>query len=370
LQIFRLELNNFRNYERQSLDLSPRRNVICGRNAQGKTNLLEAIYLLSHMSTPRTPRLSDVIREGEKECSIKGGVADDETGFNVRLIVESKSRTVELNGREIKPASRAKGLVKCVLFSPEDLYLVKGAADRRRKFLDETAEGVEPGLADRAGRFEHVLRQRNAIVREWELHGRRLEPMLVPWSEAMVEAGAHLVAFRRRAVMEMVPLVERAYERVSGSAAELQIEYAGSFEGDSTNVEIVKEEMKKALEESTKEERRARCTVVGPHRDDLDIRLGGREARYMASQGEQRTLSFCLRVAQKSLIQERSGKEPIMLLDDVLSELDGQRRQSVMEMVGEGSQSIITTAEKPHALEPGAEAVFLVRSGSVSVVST
>jgi DNA replication and repair protein RecF len=255
-----------------------------------------------------------------------------------------------------------------VMFSPDDLYLIKGDPARRREFLDETVEGIGPLAAKRVLQYKHVLRQRNAVLRSWEEHGAALSSVIEPWNDALARAGAAVVAQRVKMVPQMESYIDESYREIAGGGGAARVRYAGTFEVDSTDEEVVEGIMRRALERSESEEKRSRTTVVGPHRDDVEIRLGGREARFSVSQGEQRTLAFCLRVAQGRYLEGETGKTPVTLLDDVLSELDSDRRERVLELAGAASQAILTTTDAPDDLAGVKGKVFRVQQGKVTDV--
>lgn len=364
----RLELSNFRNYTKQEITFSEGRNVIIGRNAQGKSNLLEAVYFLSHLRSNRAPRLRELVMEGETTASIAGRVTDQGNVLNLKVEFGPAGRNTSVNGQRIESAAKASGILKCVLFSPDDLYLVKGDPQKRREMLDETIEELGPVPASTLQQYRHVLRQRNALLRKSEDHGSGFQAALEPWSEALAQAGA-AITLERLAVLEgMKQLLSETYKAISGEDKELSLEYMGKAVGEGSTLAEAAADLKAALERSGMAERRAKTTLVGPHRDDIEITLAGRKARYATSQGEQRTISFCLRVAQKRYLREKTGKVPILLLDDVLSELDEARRAKVLEVVGIESQAIITTTELPDRMERSSETVFMVEDGKVTVV--
>lgn len=367
--ITKLELVNYRNYSYQDIEFSPDRNIIYGRNAQGKSNLLEAVYFLSHLKSKRTSRQSDLVKEGEKESMVRGFFEGAESGIKIKVSLGRKGREVEVNGRRSESAVKVKGLVKCVLFTPDDLYMVRADPSRRREFLEETAEEKGPIDAEAIHRYRHALKQRNAILRSWDGMGSRLEALLGPWDVELVKWGAKVVNARVEMVGWMENVVSEIYGEASGDSAEVIFRYDGSFENNGElSVEETAETMSEALKRSISEEKKARCTLVGPHRDDVEIRLGGREARFAASQGEQRTMAFSMRLAQRRFIEEVTGEKPVMLLDDVLSELDEGRREKVVRIAGEGSQAIITTADYEGVRDRKGATVYRVDGGEIRVV--
>jgi DNA replication and repair protein RecF len=329
LQINRLELFNFRNYPHEDVEFSPRENIVVGMNAQGKTNLLEAIYLLSHLKSPRTPRTTDLVRDGEPMASVKGLIEDGADRMVLKLVFGESGKTIEVNGRKQEKTSRVIGLFKCVLFTPDDLYLVRGEPARRRTYLDEIMEVLGKAAPEGLQKYRHLLKQRNALLKRWESYGAGLNKMLEPWDREMARAGSRIVVERDGIVEKVGEAVKETYSFIAEEKATVQIEYRGTFplEGNDPAGEMIK-----ALKKEREREKRYRTTMVGPHRDEVEIRIGGREARYSASQGEQRAIAFCLRFAQAKIIEEKTGRRPAMLLDDVLSELDGSRAGRVLEL--------------------------------------
>jgi DNA replication and repair protein RecF len=363
-----IELNNFRNYAHQELEFSPENNVVFGRNAQGKSNLLEAVYFLSHLRSNRAPRMRDLVLEGQERASVRGSIIDGEAKLNIHVSFSRQGKRAEVNGQKAESASRVKGLLKCVMFAPDDLYIIKGDPARRREFLDETLEGMGPLAARRILQYKHVLRQRNAVLRSWRVSGSAAASAIEPWDDALAKAGASVVAARAGMVPLMQENIEEAYRTIAGEESVVRVRYAGTFEVSSLDEAAIEMQMRRALEMSQEEERRAGTTVVGPHRDDVEISLGGREARFSASQGEQRTLAFCLRVAQGRYLEQETGRKPVTLLDDVLSELDRERRARVLELAGAGGQAILTTTDAPEDLDGVKGKVFRVQQGKVTGV--
>ncbi len=364
----RLELLNFRNYKQQQVEFSPEKNIIVGRNAQGKTNLLEAFYFLSHLKSNRAPRMRELVTEGLEEASVRGLIMDGEFRLNMHVSFGRRGRSVDVNGQKLESAARAKGLVKCVMFSPDDLYVIKGDPARRREFLDETMEELGPVAAKTVLHYKHVLRQRNAVLRSWEEHGTSLNKVIEPWDDALARAGAEIVAERIDMVEKMARYAGGVYEEIAGESHGVAITYNGTFEPTGPQKAQIASSMREELDAARSKEKRTRTTVVGPHRDDVELRLDGREAKSSASQGEQRTLAFCLRVAQKRYLEDETGKVPITLLDDVLSELDRERRAGVLRVAGAGSQAIITTTDLLEDFEALGARVFRVERGTVESV--
>lgn len=363
----RLELFNFRNYGRLDVELPPGVNLVIGRNAQGKTNLLEAIYFLSHLRSKRAQRMREVVLEGEESASARAVIVDEGRRITLNVGLGAAGRTVELNGRRVEQAARATGVMKCVMFEPGDLYLVKGEPSMRREFLDETMEELGYAGAHTVVQYRHLLRQRNAVLKRWEEYGRDFTRVLEPWSEKLAEYGGSIISERLKTVGMMSAFVEDIYREVSGSSRNITFRYQCTVETGAKTQEEAALAMREALEKSLAEDKRSRKTTIGPHRDEVEIKIDGREARYQASQGEQRTLAFAMRFAQKEQARKISGKEPVLLLDDVLSELDEKRRGKVLEMAGNCEQSVITATEIPAEAREAAGGSFVVEGGKITV---
>lgn len=363
----RLELIDFRNYENLRVESSPRRNLVVGRNAQGKSNLLEAIYFLSYLRSKRAARFTDLVREGAEKASVHGLIIGDGSETRVKVTFGRGVRSAEVNGRKVESGARAKGILKCVSFDPDDLYIVKGEPGRRREFMDETIGALGPVDAGALNDYRHVLRQRNAVLRGWEEYGAGLTDAIEPWNQALVTAGAKIIASRLEMLRTLGEVLERQYKEISGDEKSVELRYLGTFSVESASKDEISERMRRALDSAFGEEKRGRSTRVGPHRDDVEIRLGGRESRFKASQGEQRTLAVCMRLAQKEHIERVTGQTPVVVLDDVLSELDEDRRGRVLEAAGGGSQAIITATDVPEDIRKSSGKSFVVDKGMIDV---
>jgi DNA replication and repair protein RecF len=335
LRLVSLTLRNYRNYARLQLELGPQLNVFLGRNAQGKTNLLESVAILALSSSPRARREADLI----------GPLAEDAL---VEAVAERGGRRVELSlrvsrdGERTGKAIRVDGLprravdlpgeVQATLFWPEDLGLVKGGADHRRRFLNEMLVQIVRGYGRTLTRYRRVLDQRNHLLRRIT-GGLESQDSLAVWDEELIALGSVLVEARSTAVTELAPLAAANHAAICGGE-ELSVSYTGPG-GD----------LAAALRGALGEDLRRGVTSVGPHRDDLEIVIQGTDARSFGSQGQQRSAVVSLKLAESDLIEARSGERPILLLDDVLSELDPGRREALLARVGEAGQVIVTSVE-------------------------
>ena len=310
-------------------------NVFIGANGQGKTNLLEAVAMLALSSSPRARRETELVGPvgpGSRiEADIETGGLQVELSITLNVEGERARRTIEVDGVR-KRAFDLPGRFRVTLFWPDDLGLVKGSPELRRRFLNHMLVQVEPGYARALAGLRRVLEQRNSLLKRIA-GGEGGEDMLGAWNQELVSIGQHVVAARARAVAELQPEAARCHAQIA-AGERLEIRYEGPPEN-----------LAEAVNKSLGEDLRRGTTSVGPHRDDLAILLDGEDARAYGSQGQQRTAVVSLKLAESVLIERRTGERPVLLLDDVLSELDGERRAALLREVAWGGQVIITSVE-------------------------
>ncbi len=335
MRLLSLALRNFRNYARLDLEPGPHLNVFLGRNGQGKTNLLESIAILALSSSPRARRDLELIGPLASEARIDALVEAGGRRIEVRVSVREEAgrtrRRIEVGGLARRPVE-LPGLFRVSLFWPDDLSLVKAGPEHRRRLLNQLLVQIEPGYAAVIARYARVLEQRNTLLKQIAAGTAGTETLDV-WDEELVELGGVIGSARAAAVVE---LAERAAEHHAsiGQGERLELSYMGS------PVTLLA-----AVRESRQLDIRRGVTTVGPHRDDVAILLGGREARAFASQGQQRTAVVSIKLAEADVIERRTGEPPVLLLDDVLSELDGVRRAALVERVAQAGQVVLTSAE-------------------------
>ncbi len=309
--------------------------MFIGPNGQGKTNLLEAVAMLALSSSPRARRESELVGPVGPGARID---ADIETGGLKREIVislamegERARRTIEVDGVRRRTFD-LPGTFRIALFWPDDLGLVKGGPDLRRRFLNQMLVQVVPGYARALAGLRRVLEQRNSLLKRIA-GGEGGEDTLESWDAELVKVSEQIVDARAKAVAQLEPEAARSHGHIAGGEG-LEIRYLGPPEN-----------LAAAVHNSLAEDLRRGTTSVGPHRDDLLVLLDGQEARSFASQGQQRTAVVSLKLAEAKLIEARTGERPVLLLDDVLSELDSERRGALLAEVAAGGQVIITSVE-------------------------
>jgi DNA replication and repair protein RecF len=381
LFVQQLALEDFRNYERAALQLDPGLNLLVGRNAQGKTNLLEAIYLLSGLGSPRSTDAA-LIREGTERALIHGSVVRGSRTLEIDMEFRSGRGARALVNKTAVPGTRELSeITTCVFFGPDELSLIKGSPEGRRRFLDDVVVKLRPARFGMRREWDRVLKQRNALLRSWPRSGEpssALETLEV-WDDAFARAGAALVAARLEALGALLPFCRKRYEAIAGGGR-IEISYVSSWLSeelvldslDRAEVEIdaLQDALTTRLQELRQREIERGQSLSGPQRDDLLVRLASpgetvRDARSFGSQGEQRTGALALKLAEFDLLCDDLAQTPILLLDDVFSELDPARRSWLSDAVRDMGQAILTSAE-PGAVESAtANTVHEVVSGEV-----
>ena len=354
----RLQLRNHRNYAHLDLAPGPGVNVFIGANGQGKTNLLEAVAMLALSSSPRARRDIEVVGPVAPatriEAEVESGGSLVELAIALSIEGDRARRVIDVDGAR-RRAFDLPGHFRVTLFWPDDLGLVKAGPDLRRRFLNQMLVQVEPGYARALAGLKRVLEQRNSLLKRIAA-GEGGGDVLEAWDEELIRISGEVSAARSRAVQELEPEAARCHSEIA-PGERLEIEYQGP-----------PAEMARAVQNSLAEDLRRGSTSIGPHRDDLKVFLDGREARAYGSQGQQRTAVVSLKLAESAIVARRTGERPVLLLDDVLSELDGERRAALLRQVAGQGQVIITSVEAgpfPPELIAGAR-VWSVVGGEIS----
>jgi DNA replication and repair protein RecF len=362
-----LHVRDFRNLAEVALEPSPRATVLLGENGQGKTNLLEAIYVLTTLKPLRAVRLAELVRFGAAQGTVAGDFDGPGGLRRVAVQVAPGGRTAFLDG---KPQETLDGYFEglaAVCFSPDDLLLVKAGPDGRRRFLDRAAFNRWPAVLGEAREYVRALRARNAAIR-----GGSAE-VEASFREPLVRCGARLLVRRRDLVAELGPRLAAAFAEISGPAAPaagLAYRAAGGVRLEGTEPELAGR-LAQALEDRLERDRERGYTSVGPHADDLVLSLDDRPARLYGSQGQQRALVLALKIAEIENLRASLGRPPLLLLDDVSSELDPQKNRYLLGYLGAlPAQAFLTTTDR-RLVAPAAgpdTAYFKVESGAVSAL--
>lgn len=341
LVVSRVVVERFRNWDRFELEPHPSLTIIVGPNAVGKTSLIEAIELLTETVSFRRPAWPEVVKWGEAEARLTLEAEGEGRSLLTELTISSSGRrTYSINGKVRRRVSEVTGVVPCVTFTPDDLRLIKDSAEKRRNSLDSVGVQLSPTYARLKQEYEKLVRQRNALLKEPRID----EASMQSWSERLVELGSRFVTHRRRLFDRMAGPLEETYASLAGGER-LKASYQPSWTRDGIGApdDEASSAIRNHLEVKAGEERSRRMTLAGPHRDEIRFEIEGREARAYASQGQQRTVALAWKLAEVGVITEIGSQPPVLLLDDVMSELDETRRHSLAAFVGSAAQTFVTT---------------------------
>ncbi len=373
MHVTHLSLADFRSYARVEVSLEPGVTTFVGPNGQGKTNLVEAVGYLASLGSHRVSSDAPLVRMGAERAVVRAAVRQGDR----QQLVELELNPGRANRARINRSSQVKprdvlGIVRTVLFAPEDLALVKGDPGERRRFLDELMTARSPRMAGVRSDYDRVLKQRNTLLKSAAMarrHGGRELDMstLDVWDEHLARVGAELLAQRLELISALRPLADKAYERLAPGGGPVALEYkgpAGDGGADGVSREELYAELLGALQESRRSEIERGVTLVGPHRDDLVLKLGELPAKGYASHGESWSFALSLRLASYELLKSE-GNEPVLVLDDVFAELDARRRARLAELVAPGEQVLVTAAVEEDVPEVLVGARFSVSEGEV-----
>lgn len=356
-----LHLFQYRNLSRVDWEPHPRANLLLGDNAQGKTNLLEALFFLGTTKTLRpgaTP--DDLIQHGADEALLRAKVSHQDGAITRDLEAQlrrGQPKRFLLNFKKLSPLSRIFGQMPVVLFTPEDLELVKAGPTARRLYLDlEISQASQAYLADLT-RYQRALKQRNGALKMLA-EGRGGLEAVHAFDEELIKAGTAVLRFRREAVAQLEPLASQVQARLAGKPEHLGLTYVSSVAAPNQALpaddEAIAHQFRLRLRERAREEQARATTLSGPHRDDLELLLDGRPARLFASQGQQRSIALSLKLAEVQFLTQRLGEAPVLLLDDVLSELDLGRQAHLLSLLDERVQTFVTSTHAAGlAYKPG-----------------
>lgn len=337
MRLVRIGVRGFRNLEEAQVEPAPRFSVFHGENAQGKTNLIEAVYLVSNLQSFRTRRPRDLIAAGTASALLKGRVDGREGGVDLQVAVHGQGRTAAVDGKAPESAAQYLAHFHTVLFCPADLDLAKGSQDQRRRYADRAAFVRDASHLGHLREYNRVLRQRNFALRG--------DPSsLDVWDETLSGAAERVRAGRAAAVEELAPVVAGIHRDISGGNDEIQLAYdpSGTAEGPG--------EFLRALAAARDTDRRLGFTTAGPHRDALRARIGGRPVEAHASQGQLRTLALSLKLALLLWGRDQLGEEPVFLLDDPGSELDSRRLGYLGSFLAQWPGQVLVAATDPDAV--------------------
>jgi DNA replication and repair protein RecF len=398
-----LHLHQFRNYPDQQVEFSAAKTILLGDNAQGKSNLLEAVELLSTLKSHRTSRDRDLIRDGETIGQVTAQLERDTGPVELNVILrQSGRRTVALNGESMRRHLDFLGTLNMVQFSSLDLDLVRGGPDHRRRWLDSLLTQLEPVYAHILQQYNQILKQRNALLKGMQKEFRGQEPvskslrvkedvgrwgddeesepaLLAPsdplpslaelpfWDAQLAIAASRVIRRRARVLQRLAPLAQAWHQEISAQTEKLEVKYTPNVGLDEDDPQRLQQMTIEKLQQRSIAEQYQGTTLVGPHRDEVEFTINQTPARQYGSQGQQRTLVLALKLAELKLIEEVIGEPPLLLLDDVLAELDLNRQNQLLNAVQDRFQTLITTTHLGSfdAQWLNSSQIFVVKAGQL-----
>lgn len=343
MQLEQLTARSFRNLADVDLAWGTGFNIIWGNNAQGKTNLLEAVYLLGHLKSFRGARTAELIQEGMCAARLSGRLISGNVQHRLDLTLEQQGQTPRLDGKPVQRLSQFIGTLRPVLFTADELILLKGSPAGRRTLLDRAVLQADPGYLDRFQTYNRVLRQRNQLLRE-----KAAAAILEPWNEALVENGAHIRHDRLIYLEGLRQVLAGIGREIADSDERLELQYLQAT--SSVNRDGLCTELRHELERLHVRERQLGQTLVGPHRDDPEPRIDGRPLKLFGSQGQHRSFLLAFKAAQLIDLERRLDEPPLLLLDDLASELDARRQASFFAFLRRRRGQVLITTTHPATL--------------------
>ena len=360
MRVTHLSLTDFRSYSTLNLDFQAGQNIFIGENGEGKTNIIEALMYLALLSSHRISSDQPLVKLGAERAYIRATINTDDRNTLVELEINaSKANRAKINQNPVRSQKELLGIVKSVCFSPEDLDLVRGDPSERRPFMDQLLIQRSPRLAGVITDYERALKQRNSLLKS-----RAPLSALEPWNEHVANFGGEVIAGRLTLIQEIEPLFQNSYKNLSEKKP-TSLGYKSSIPTPSTNKSENKEKILAVIEEVSNQERERGVSLVGPHRDDLLLNLGNHPVKGYASHGESWSIALSLRLASYQLFIN-DGDKPILILDDVFSELDEGRREKLMSISSSAEQTFITVAVASDLPPEITGTRFKVTSGKVS----
>lgn len=358
-----LKFENFRNLENNHISFGDKMNVIVGDNGQGKTNLLECIWMFNGVRSFRGAKDRDLVQFGKKTAKIEIEFFSEERDQTARLEFANNKREAYINDIKKPAPSHLMGKITSIVFSPEHLSLVKDGPNVRRKFIDSAICQVKPKYSVYLAKYNRILNQRNALLKDIANYSELADTLEI-WDRELAVNGAVIISERLKYIARLSELAREYHSGISENKEKLEILYKNRYTPDTLVTEIA-EDFFDLLSKHRKEDLMLRCTTKGPHRDDIEININGRGARQYASQGQQRSAVLSLKLAEASLVDILTGENAVILLDDVLSELDKERQSFLLNKI-QNRQVFITCCDysTEALLESGR--MFMVKNGNVA----
>lgn len=340
-----LQLKNYRNYEELYLNLHPEMNILVGDNAQGKTNIIEAIYFLSIGKSHRNSKIKEIVKWGEKYTYLKGEVCtfSGENTIEIGLSSDNQGKKIKRNGVILQKTEELLGQIHTVLFSPEDLKIIKEGPVERRNFLDREISNMKPQYYHALLEYNKILRQRNHLLKKIYTNPK-LKETLSLWDEQLIDVGIKIIKTRLHFLKKINLFSKKIHSEITDGLEDIELFYQSTVLSSKEDISAVQDLFKEKLEKNRSLDIKRGTTTIGPHRDDLKVNINKIDIRSYGSQGQQRTSALSLKLSIFELVYSEIGEYPILLLDDVMSELDINRQKKLMKAI-KNVQTFITSTD-------------------------
>lgn len=368
MKLASLELTDFRNYRSAWIDCAPGMNFIIGRNAQGKSNLLEAIYLLCFSKSFRTRHDKEAITFQQPFFLIKGNF-ESEHGNIRRLVFKCDHRSgkeILIDRKRIQKTSELLGKFPVVISSPDEYAVTVGPPPERRKLVDILLSQLHQKYFSSLQEYHRILQQRNAILSSWKSSGAITAAVLEPWNQRLLEIGAQIMRYRFEFSDQFLDLLGQIYAKLIQSEEKLIFRYKSNVEFD--RIDEVMARFEQSIEQSLKAELRSGISLVGPHRDDFIFEINGNELKKYGSRGQHKTVLIALAIAEAQMLQAQLGEQPIVLIDDLFSEIDNDRAVKIIDHLRQAGQVFITATQIPVMIAATQTKYFKVENGSIQLL--
>ncbi len=361
MQVNRLLLSDFRNYKEAEIEFCPGVNLIYGKNAQGKTNLLEALWLFTAAKSFRTTQDGEMIRFSAESATVKTEFFAFGRAQTAEIILNTgKRKLLRLGGAPLEKTSELLGQFPAVIFSPDELHIITGAPEVRRRFTDSAISAFRPAYYGALRTYLRNWKQKNALLKNTPE-----KEALTTWNLQMAKSGARVMQYRKEFFQRLAPLAAEMHQRIAGKEEIMEVSYAPSVPV-MDSAEAQEETLFAALEKKRDAEIYTGLSLLGPHRDEMKFMINGKDARSFASQGQMKTAAVSLKVAQGALLEAETGEPPAVFLDDILGELDEERRSFLLSNM-QKRQIILTCTEKDAVKIEGETRYFRVEDGTVCI---
>ena len=362
-----IKLNHFRNYSKAQIKLCDKVNIFIGNNAQGKTNILESIYILALTKSHRIGLENNIIQNGYDSCKIKGLLFDDDNIKSLELVVSNLKKKVLIDNKEIKKISTYISNMNIIMFSPNDLDIVKGSPQVRRNLMNINLSQLYPIYLNYLNEYNKILKNRNEYLKQLAINGYSDTKYLNILDEKLIDRGSNIILYRKKYLDYINKNIKNYYKSII-NIKNIDVNYEPSISITNYDLESIKKEFGKKLKNSLNKDIINRVTLYGPHRDDFSFYIDNNNIKFYGSEGQQRLAIITYKLCEVNLFKEEKNKMPILLLDDIFSELDIKTRNKLIEFIPNDIQVIITTTDlkniKKSLLNKGK--IFIVDKGIVT----